>query len=266
MRIAFLILFSLIAFSCSTTTKYNTEGKPENNIPAYLDSISADMQSFAKEADTIYSELLHEDSYLLYVAGKFIDGKDIYAVYFSEKDTLLNFYRFDKKNWELVGSERFCLDEVFYITFTDMDNDGRNEIITSSHPNMNGNTWQDVFYCSKKDKKINYAGHFTTAYTINKESKTVETDYGGSWYMPLTRTLYRWYDEKLVAEKQMILELEKADMIHDNQLLSYYENPTLGGEIIADSLSLIYKIPYDKKKHETRWENFFNENQVKNKR
>lgn len=263
MRFATIIL-SILIFTLYFSGKKNDDitNRQDENIPAYLDSIASYMEDFAKENDTIYNIAdIETYGYTPYVVGKFIDGKDIYAIYYIENDTLTNFYHFNNNKWKLVGSKRLSFEEPDFIDFQDMDNDGRNEIIIKSHFNMNGNTWQEVFYCSKNDGRINYAGNFTAEYRIDKEKKIVETDYGGSWWMPLSRSIYRWYGGKLILEKEITLRLKEVTFECNEQILSYYGNSLIKAHNPTDSLSLIYEVPFEEVKHQQLWDNFFTDNQ-----
>lgn len=120
--------------------------------------------------------------------------------------------------------------------------------------NMNGNTWQEVYYNSKNKNTIKYAGSFSTDYVINKKWQIEET-YEGSWYMDSSKTLYEWRQEKLVPVKQIILS-HNPPVSEDSKLtFEYYENPTNN----LDGLELKFKEPYndDNEKQSNLWENFF---------
>lgn len=260
MRFSLIILTSLLASSWFFACKNNDiPNRLDENIPAYLDSISPYMKDFANSTDTIYNISFHEDRHLLSIVGKIIDGKEIYALHYCEKDTLLNFYHFKelKKGWEHIGSDRPAWDMVYDFDLEDLDGDTKNEIITYSFPNMNGNTCKDIFYLSKNNGSIHIAGtFFSSTYIANTKNQTLETDYGGSWYMPLVKTLYQWHDEHLIAAKALELELKEGNMESDDRLLSYYENTSLKSDSIIDSLTLIHKVPFIEKEHRLLWDNF----------
>lgn len=170
-------------------------------------------------------------------------------------DSTLNFYLYSNKSWSKVGSNKIETDDIYDVDFTDMDGDNRNEIIIYSHPNMNGNMWPTVYYCSNKDDSIRYAGSFETSFEIKKDQKRLETDYVGSWWMPNMKTIYMWRNEKLVPIKKVEISLKIADMKHDDMILRYYENPTYD----QDTLKLIFKKDY-KKKYVDMYEKFFENN------
>lgn len=262
MRLSLIILTSLLASLCFFACKNNDiSNRLDENIPAYLDSIIPDMKKFAEKADTIYDITYHYDRHFSHMVGKIIDGQNIHALYYDDRDTLLNFYYFDraKAKWKMIGSERPVWEQIYYISIEDMDGDNRNEIITFSHPNMNGNTFKEIYYCSKNNDSIHIAASFfTSTYEVDKITQTVRTDYSGSWYMPLIQTLYKWHGEKLITRKEIKLELEEdAAMGSGHYILSYYENPLKENEFLVDSLALIYEFPFDEAKHQHLWDNFF---------
>ncbi|MFB9079408.1 hypothetical protein ACFFLS_05935 [Flavobacterium procerum] len=188
--------------------------------------------------------------------GKFIDKKKIIATEINIKDTIINFYLLESGNWKRIGSEKTNI-FIYRINFDDLDGDNRNEIITSTSPNMNGNTWQEVYYFSKKTNTINYAGSFSTDYIVKKDKKQIEETYEGSWYMDNSKTLYEWRQEKLVPIKQIILAHDVPVSYESKLTFEYYENHT--NEI--EGLKLKFKEPYDddNKKQKLLWDNFFGE-------
>lgn len=191
----------------------------------------------------------------LLFAGRLIGDEKFYGIDYSCKDSLLVFYRLDDETWNVIGREK--VDDFYTIEFEDLDGDKRNEIITSTFPNMNGNSFKEVFYCSQKKDTIKYAGNFSSHYTVNLAKKRVEVEYGGSWYANLEKTIYEWHDEKLIPIKEVVLSLKKSDMKHDAQFISYYENPTRD----KDTLILKFKRTYREKnmKLYNLWENFFDQ-------
>ena len=100
------------------------------------------------------------------------------------------------------------------------------KIVTSTIRNMNGYTWQKVYYYSGKKNTIKYAGSFSTDYTINKDEKQIEETYEGSAYMDPSKTLYEWRQEQLIPIRQIILAHEPTDTENPKLMLEYYEHPT----------------------------------------
>lgn len=196
--------------------------------------------------DSIFRQLL---------VGKFIDKKTIIATEINIKDTIINFYYLDNETWKLIGSEKTNI-HILKIAFEDLNGDDKNEIIISSSSNMNGNTWQEIYYHSDKSKTIKYAGSFSTDYVIKKEKKQLEETYEGSWYMDQSKTLYEWRQEKLVPIRQIILAHDILDSENVKLTFEYYENSTND----LDGLKLKFKVPYydDNEKLWELWDNFFN--------
>lgn len=197
------------------------------------------------DEDTLFRQIL---------IGKFIDDKNIIAIEVNLKDTLIIFYSLNHKNeWKTSGSERTNI-EVYSIDFEDLNGDSINEIITSTSPNMNSNSWKEVYCYSKIYKTIKYAGSFSTDYNVNKIKKEIEETYEGSNYMDQSKTLYQWRQEKIVPIKRLIIAHNNDGS--NKSTLEYYENMTSN----IDGLKLISKTLYnnDNEKQRKLWDNFFN--------
>ncbi|MFY7938207.1 MAG: hypothetical protein ACOVOQ_12575 [Flavobacterium sp.] len=91
--------------------------------------------------------------------GKFIDGKQTFAIAYDIKKTNIEFYRLANGKWKKIGSkqqeknwtyQRFFLEEI--------NNKPGLEIVMATHPNMNGNMFMELFYYSEKEDKITFAG------------------------------------------------------------------------------------------------------------
>jgi len=245
-----LIIIILLSFTYCTSKEKNTTDILENT---YLDSVIPFMSDFVNDTVMIYDVRLAENESFLNIIGKFIDSAQIYALSIIPEDTLITFHRFKKDIWHQIGSHKAISDAIFIIDFTDMDNDGNNEIIVRTPPNMNGNTWQDVFRYSTEKDSIELAGSFSTDFEIKKESRTVNVSYEGSWHMPQTKTLYKWYNQKLIPKKRIDLSLEREQDENAPRIFRYYENPFLD----KDTLILKTEVPYKGKKYEEMWDNFF---------
>lgn len=254
--IPFLFIFTCCAQNNSTT---------KTEKLSYLDSIMPYMEDFAKDTAIIFDwnrsknkpTSNDEEIPIAHIVGKFIDKKQIFALNYIPRDTLISFYRLDSNKWKMIGSHKAIGEDMtFLVDLIDMDYDGNNEIIVRTPPNMNGNTWQDVFRYSKTKDSIKYAGSFSSDYEIDKENKTVKVSYEGSWYMPYIKTLYRWQKEKLIRIKEINISLEKEQDENADRIFRYYENPT----VEQDSLILKIEAPYKKEKYIKLWENFFDNN------
>ncbi|WP_291085812.1 hypothetical protein [Flavobacterium sp. BFFFF1] len=173
------------------------------------------------------------------IVGKFIDGKKLYAIDVDSPDenAVFDLYEYDGQ-WRKAGGQQTA-NSVWNIEFTDYDSDGRNEITIIGHPNMNGNS-EIGFYYVPQQAPVHYAGgYFGTVNEndIDKQNKTLDATYAGSWYAPEIYTHYIWRNEKLIPVRQLVLSLKKADMRHNAKWFEYYENPTNN----KDSLLLKYK-------------------------
>jgi hypothetical protein len=224
-----------------------------------LDKFLPSVLAFSKtDTSTFYYgyNVIEDDSiFRQLIIGKLIDKTTIIATEVNIKDTIINFYYLDNDTWKLIGIEKTNI-PIFKIEFDDLNGDNKNEIITSTSRNMNGNTWQEVYYYSDQAKTIKYAGSFSTDYEIKKDKKQIEETYEGSWYMDKSKTLYEWRKEKLVPIKQIILAHEQTDSENGKLIFEYYENSTND----IEGLKLKFKEPYnnDNKKQQQLWDNFFN--------
>jgi hypothetical protein len=224
-----------------------------------LDNFLPSILAFSKaDTSTFYygDNLIEEDSiFRKIIVGKFIDETTIIATEINIKDTIINFYYLDKDTWKLIGSEKTNI-TIYKTEFEDLNGDNKNEIITSTSRNMNGNTWQEVYYYSDKSKTIKYSGSFSSDYQIKKDKKQIEETYTGSWYMDNSKTLYEWQQEKLIPIKQIILKHTQPVSEPGKLTFEYYENSTNA----INGLRLKYKEPYndDDKKQQQLWDNFFN--------
>lgn len=147
---------------------------------------------------------------------------------------------FDKKKYsflfDALGAKLYTIEEIeqkWYVKqsintndfeggtldILDLNQDGYGDIILSSYPNMNGNSWSDIYiYHADKDSFLLGAENFCCIseaqlddiYKSNK--KYYLTSYGGSWYMPNTTSIYSWQDKKLQLEAIIGTELLRRDM------------------------------------------------------
>ena len=222
-----------------------------------LDKFSESILSLAKTDTSSFfygNDVIDDDSILRQMlVGKFIDKKSIIATEVI-KDTIINFYSLDSGKWKQIGSEKINI-PIYRIDFEDLDGDNRNEIVTSTSSNMNGNSWKEIYRYSTNTNTIQYAGSFSTDYVVKKDKKQIEETYEGSWYMDASKTLYEWRKEKLIPIKQIILAHNKPDTEDGKLTFEYYENLTTD----IDGLKLKFKQPYsdDNIKQQQLWDNFF---------
>lgn len=224
-------------------------------LDKFLESVLTLAQT---DTSTFYygNDVIDDDSIFRQILiGKFIDEKFIIATEVNIKDTIINFYHLDSGKWKLIGSEKTNIPN-YRIDFEDLDGDNRNEIITSTSRNMNGNTWQEIYRYSSKTNTIKYAGSFSTDYVVKKDKKQIEETYEGSWYMDNSKTLYEWRQDRLIPIKQIILEHDTMTPENHKLTFEYYVNQTDN----FDGLTIEIKEPYndDNKKQRQLWDNFFN--------
>lgn len=205
-----------------------------------------------------YAEMI-EDTIPLIAIGRFIDADKIYAVHISAADdSNVTFYCFQNDKWEIIGNHHATRD-VFKLEFKDFDGDNRNEIVTSGFGNMNGNCSNDFYYCSPKTNNVKFSGNYFGALggdcQIDKVNKMLKVEYTGSWYMDNERTIYKWIDGDLIAQKQLVIGYKNADGKHATQFIAYYESPNQQ----IDSLVLKFRKTYREsdKKMNNLWEHFF---------
>lgn len=223
-----------------------------------LDSLTSSVVALdQKKHQMVYFAAGDSDQAARFVVGRFIDDKNIYAIDISVQDSLISFYCLDRNvRWQQVGGLKSedDLSWIYFIEFEDLDGDGRNEVILSTHPNMNGNRWMDIYYCSPQNSTFHYSGSISTEYEVKKKNKTIEVDYGGSFYMDQIKTLYQWRGEMLIPIKRAVLVLDQEKVVDDiyNYSYEYYENPASD----KDSLVLLFEHSYEEK-DEKLWRNFF---------
>ncbi len=138
----------------------------------------------------------------------------------------------------------------------DLNADSIDEIIFTTCPNMNGNSWKEVYAYDKKTNKVYNAGNYSTIDSVNKEKKEIYVTYEGSWYMPSLRTVLGWKNGMLLTKKFVELTLKEGDQSEeDEQILEYYENVDFekGKETLV-----LKKMKVNSEKDDAFWEGFFN--------
>ena len=264
-----IFLLSAIVLCISCLSRKNDSIRNSDPIISYLDSINSsinldeDSIGFFSvyRADT--SEYLRYPSYIKDmedkqywgIIGTFIDSSNIHALVVNSNDSTINFYNKLNNIWKKIGSDKVDVENILGVGFIDMNGDNKNEIISYTHPNMNGNIWPSVYTTSTDGDSIKYAGQFETEFLIKKNQQRLETDYGGSWWMPIVRTIYTWRNDKLIPIKRIQIALKDADMIHDDKTIEYLENPTYD----QDSLKSIFLRDYTIK-DQSLFDNFFENN------
>jgi hypothetical protein len=270
-QLSFFILLVLFIGGCKNTDSHKQTIKPISNEIFTADTQDSTLSTKAILAKYTPSILAHTraDTSLFYygnyfieydtvsrhlLVGKFLDKSKVIATEVNLKDTIINFYTFDQLEWKLVGSEKTRI-PIYTIEFDDLDGDNQNEIITSTGPNMNGNSWKEVYYCSANQNTVKFAGSFSTDFEVNKDKKTIQETYEGSWYMDASQTLYQWQQHKLIPLKMVVRGLKTKEYESEEQFIEYYENPTK----TLNGLRLITRETFhdSSKRQNALWDNFF---------
>lgn len=265
-----IALFSLVFTRCKTTNFCR-----QDFFITYLDSIypfinlSNDTIGFLsvyninRNQDSLISVfpdyIKNEDNKYWGVVGRFIDTTNLFALIINPNDSTVNFYSHRNNRWKKIGTDKPDVDYISGVSFYDMDGDNRNEIISITYPNMNGNIFPLVYYHSMELDSIRYAGRFETEFIVKKYEKRLETNYEGSWWMPHFKTIYLWRNEKLVPIKRIQLTYKEDSISFSNSYsaIEYYENPTYD----KDSLKLIFRNEYNNEGlYNDLYNHFFEEN------
>ena len=256
-----------------TTFVVNTDTITYQKIQETEKEIVLDIDSVLKA--NINIKIDYQDS-LVYVLGikefydtangqivaftKLKDNSELFAIVYpntfdDKMQPNVLFYILKDQEWVLVS--KFDSSEVFSFEIVDLNNDGVREIQSIGYPNMNGNYWNNFYSFSKEDNKfIDGGGFFSSMYEFKPQVSRIDVEYGGSWYMPNTKTIYYWKDQKLIPFKEVEVGLKIADMKHNAQYIKYSENLTLE----KDSVQLVYKKSFRGKKLNQFYDNFFENN------
>lgn len=247
-----------------TVVKEEIEEKPLD-----IDSVLQANVNIEEElqSDSIYNVVGFSGDYPLFngqvvAFGKLEKNGNIFAFVspnidtFTEDYTQIDFYKLQDKKWKYLNSEK--VDNIVRFESVDLNNDGVFEVQTIGHPNMNGNYWNNFYsYTEAENKFIEGGGYFSSLYEFKNTKSRVEVEYGGSWYMPESKTIYYWKNHKLIPYKEVEVGLKHPDMEHKpSYYIKYSENLNLD----KDSVELIYKKTYRGKKMEKFFEDFFQNN------
>lgn len=291
MKIALKIgmLLLLTVTSCksnkSNLTKNNNDSISDTTIVVNTDTVTYQkVQETEKEIVVNIDSVLkaniniqidYQDS-LVYVLGikefydtangqivaftKLKDNSELFAIVYpntfdDEMQPNVLFYTLKNEEWVLVS--KLDSSEVNFFEIVDINNDGVREIQSIGYPNMNGNYWNNFYSFSKDENKfIDGGGFFSGQYKILANKSKLEVVYEGSWYMPNTKTIYYWKNQKLIPFKEVEVGLKIADMKHNDYYIKYSENLILE----KDSVQLVYKKSFRGKKLNQFYDNFFENN------
>lgn len=285
LKIGMLLLFTVTSCKCNksnltksdsisdTTNVVNTDSVTYQKVQESEKEIVVNIDSMLEA--NINIQIDYQDS-LVYVLGikefydtangqivaftKLKDNNELFAIVYpntfeDENQTNVLFYMLKHDKWVLVS--KFDSDGVFYFEIVDINNDGVREIQSIGYPNMNGNYWNNFYsYSDKENKFIDGDGFFSSMYEFKPQVSRIDVEYGGSWYMPNTKTIYYWKNQKLIPFKEVEVGLKIANMKHDDYYIKYSENLTLE----KDSVQLVYKKSFRGKKLNQFYDNFFENN------
>lgn len=185
----------------------------------------------------------------LLVINKRIDDCNLFAITYCESDSLLVFYRMHKNKWKEVG-RRIPQIPIGRIYFEELNAEPGLEVVISTNPNMNGNSWKECFVYFPDEDTIKYAGNFSTDYEADLKNRTITEVYEGSWYMDPHKTVYGWYNHILVPLRMVTIIVIQNES--DIAYIEYYEN------LSFRKLELIFREQYDPENpvHKKYWEGF----------
>lgn len=189
----------------------------------------------------------------LLVVTKQIDNNHIFAIAYSDIDSLLVFFRLYNERWKEIGRRKPVI-PVGGIDFEELNGEPYKEIIASTWPNMNANLFKECFVYFSKEDTIKFAGSFSTRYQVDLKNKTISETYVGSHYMDPTKTLYGWYKDNLIILRRAEFIVPEDWLTSDKGILEYYET---GG--YNRPMKLIFRETYNERnaKHRKYWDDFF---------
>ena len=245
LKISILLLFTVV--SCKSN-KSNLTKNNNDSISDTTNVVNADSVTYQKIQETEKEIVVNIDSVLkaninikidfkdslVYVLGikefydtangqivvfaRLKDNNELFAIVYpntfeDENQPSVLFYALKNDKWILVS--KFESNEVNYFEIRDINNDGVREIQSIGYPNMNGNYWNNFYSFSKEENKfIDGGGFFSSMYEFKPQANRIEVEYGGSWYMPNTKTIYYWKNQKLIPFKEVEVGLKIADNLH----------------------------------------------------
>ena len=142
--------------------------------------------------------------------------------YSNTKSLLINtnFIVFDlsvDKKWKMVYDVKLKTNDyqcLQWAKLEDINQDGYDDLISSSCPNMNGNMWHDIYlYIPEKDsfllkeESIHLSDYYSEDTTLIPRKDYLISEYSGSWYMPNIKTVYKWENYQLKTEMIIGTEL-----------------------------------------------------------
>lgn len=220
---------------------------------------------YLSENDQPYVVSYADEPEILFIS-KAIDKKNTFAVFYSDKEDKVYFYRLHQKQWKKVGDEKIRHNTPMGGIYLEELNGepGAEIVLTTYPPNMNGNSWKELFVYKELEDKVKFAGTFSTDYTVDPENKTVQEVYEGSMYVSPRKTLYVWKNDMLIPDKTVIINVPDDWELNRKRVLEYFENPSLSYDPNEQQMKLVFKKEFDlEDDYEKKgwylkyWENFF---------
>jgi hypothetical protein len=197
------------------------------------------------------------------IIGKLIDDSKILAAELNTLDEFINFYILENSEWKHIGnqkSEHFPY--VIKLIFEDLNGDSTKEIITSGFPNMNGNSWHNIFIFDNTLQLINQAGalYSSDPPKLNKLTNQIQEISVGSFHDNDQETIYKWVGNILIPSKRIEIAKDRLYYLNAKETFEYYENHTDS----ANGLKLVFSKPYNANDtlQNTQWEKFFERNGI----
>jgi hypothetical protein len=269
-----LLIFGILIFYACSSKNYQNKGdnpresieeiilKPnlfheKLNIDSLLNSYNDEILQL-KENEFIYplDSIIDSDSSRVVVIGRFINKSDVFAldIYGNWQTQNIYFYKYDEK-WKRIESDDYNWD-VLSFNFQNLNMDDDNELLIKGHHNMNGNTQNTIYkFDIKEEEFVKSGSFFCDELNIDSKNNIIYFEYGGSWYTPNEKSIFKWVNNKIFPIKKVSLELKKYDNKSFDQWIFYYENPTQD----KDTLVLKFKKTYNEKNKKlyNLWEHFF---------
>ena len=269
--IIILSIMSLFVYGCGQATKTQTAtgndpGRPRERqildrlLPGVMAGKDSDagVQSYLQQHFPGLEIFVDEDGSIRYnegliVISRMINDELVFAFTYSEVDSLLVFYRLNNESWKETGRRKPGI-PVGMIYSEELNGKPGREVIVSTWPNMNSNSWKECFVYFPEEDTIRFAGSFSTDYEVDLKNRTISETYEGSNYMSPHKTLYGWHEDHLVPLRTAVIVVPEDWNTNEKRILEYYE-----AHDYNCPMRLVFSETYDKqnKKHDQYWNHFF---------
>lgn len=177
---------------------------------------------------------------------KAIDKKNTFAIMYTSNNEVY-FFKLHQKQWKQIGHRKVSYQMTMgRIYLEEFNGESGLEIVLSTYPpNMNGNSWMELFVYKEKEDKIKFAGTFSTYYAVDLRNMTVQEEYAGSHYMSPHKTVYVWHNDMLVPQKTVTINVPEDWDVNEKRTLEYFENPSLSYYPNEQGMKQILKKEFD---------------------